>query len=417
MYLSRNWVIILAIVLVAAMGFCIGRYAAASAGGAVESLEIGRVGPLDPLRHPGDQRRSVFAGSAFRKTAGLNEMVDRIMDTYFDQEGYPFDETRELFLRKLQIPYNTSVVQPQTLYKLNDVAYYVIRQVIPRCATTSVAEQADMVWPPIVWSDPNTARLLYNSTIQPYGTFGISSSSSSRATTGSAGSTGSSGSTTTGSDGSSIGGSGSASKTVAKGRQETTAGCNVKGPCGQPCPTSCIDAALMSAKTPESAPKNITSPTQVGVMTQNLNKRDLAEWWSLFTEDQEDGTPSNVATVQPADLTSRRGNNGIRSAKIDNIKVVGPPYDEKLLNDYLIKNIETYFDSSTGVPTAAFIKKFQSYTQGQPPMDQAHMNKLTDMVYYLMETVVSGLPTPANPYFQFVWNPISRLSQRTFLQI
>jgi hypothetical protein len=172
---------------------------------------------------------------------------------------------------------------------------------------------------------------------------------------------------------------------------------------------------MTAAKTPESAPKKITSPTQVGAMTENLNARDLAEWWSLFTEDQGDSTFQSSTAAQNSDLTAG-GRRKKRYAKTDNIKVVGPPFDDKSLNNYLIKNIETYFESSTGVPTAAFIKKFQSYTQGQPPMDQAHMNKLTDMVYYLMETIVSGLPTSTTPSFNFVWNPISRLSQRTFLQ-
>jgi hypothetical protein len=171
---------------------------------------------------------------------------------------------------------------------------------------------------------------------------------------------------------------------------------------------------MSAAKTPESAPKKITSPTQVGAMTENLNARDLAEWWSLFTENQEEG--GTTAAAKNSDLTAAGGRSKKRYAKTDNIKVVGPPFDDKSLNDYLIKNIEKYFESSTGVPTAAFIKKFTSYTQGQPPMDQAHMNKLTDMVYYLMETIVSGLPTSTTPSFNFVWNPISRLSQRTFLQ-
>jgi hypothetical protein len=399
MYLSRIGIICLAMILVAIVGYWMGYFMAHRGKKNTENLEPGRVMP-DTLRHPHFDPIQVIPARAARTLSGLNELVDLLMDSCFDQQGFPFNDLRRFCLSKLHVPYPNSLVDPWTLSKLNDIGFYFIRHVIPKCATTSVAEQEAIVWPPIVWS--TTLNMLQaGTTMSSLGYFKADRSGSDLDNDGSqSDQNGSSNGTSPGSSSSGKGGGDGDKKSGGEN-------CSVNGPCGQPCPTSCIDAALLS-KSPAAAAA-ATSPTQKGALTKNLDATELAEWWSLFTEDQG-------GTSDRTEDTSTSGSRPFSRSSMRNIMqdyiAVGSPTDTKL-DTYLKKEIiDTYFDPITRIPTQAFIAKFQGYTQGQVPMDKAHQNKLIDIVFYVMETIISGLPTSTKPSFDFTWRPIPRLSER-----
>jgi len=393
MYLSRIGLICLAIVAV--VGFWIGHSLAHREKKYRENF--GRVLP-DSLRHPHNEPIQVIPARAAQTLSGLNEFVDQLMDSYFDQQGFPFNETRTYCLSKLQVPYPNSLVDPWTLSKLNDIGFYFIRHVIPKCATTSVAEQEAIAWPSMVWS--TTMNMLQPGTnlSSGVGIFKVATD----------------GGSVDGSDGKSTSDKNSSDsrvrvqRSISSGDESiaTAAGsCSVNGPCGQPCPTSCIDAALFKSAAPAPAPA--TSPTQKGALTQNLDATDMAKWWSLFTEDQGGSNGSNGSDGSSSSSSS----SSIRNIKSDHFPV-GSPTDDKLDTYLKTEIINAYFDPITGIPTSKFIAKFRDYTQGQIPMDEAHQNKLIDMVFYVMETVVSGLPTKTKTSFDFTWRPIPRLSHR-----
>ena len=402
MYLSRIGIICFAMIFVAVVGYWMGHSLAQR-----ENLQPGRVLP-DPLRHPTNQPIQVIPARAAQTLSGLNEFVDQLMDSYFDHQGFPFNETRTYCLSKLQVPYSKSLVDPWTLSKLNDIGFYCIRHVIPKCATMSVAEQEAIVWPPMVWS--TTLNILQAGTNLSSVGFAkqVRATKDTVASGGSDSGDGKSGGASTGNTGN-TGSGGNSSNT--RGRTSKSkrgdGNCSVNGPCGQPCPTSCIDAALMT-KSP--APASAASPTQKGALTQNLDASDLTKWWSLFTEDQG-GTDGSADGSDGGSLSSSKSSSSIRNIMKDYIKVESPT-DTKLDAYLKTEIIDAYFDSTTGIPTPKFIAKFQGYTQGQIPMDEAHQNKMIDMVFYVMETVVSGLPTSLKPSFDFTWGPIPRLSHR-----
>lgn len=404
MYLSRIGMICLALVFVAVVGYGMGQMMAYRTRRKEEGF--GRVLP-ESMRHPDPDPIQVIPSRAAGTLSGLNEWVDQRMETYFDQQGFPFNETRMLCLSTVQVPFSNSLVDPWTLSKLNDIGLYVIRNVIPKCATTSVAEQEAIVWPPMVWS--TSLNLMHagnhlSSVGSLYGRRQDGSNSNGSS---------SDGSSTDGSNNSSPASAPDKSKNNGNGGSGGGGGgggatsCSVNGPCGQPCPTSCIDAALMT-KSPAPNPP-ATNPNQKGALTQNLDAGELAKWWSLFTEDQ--GGTANASPSSSSTSSSSSSSSSVRNIMQDYIPVESPT-DSKLDTYLKTEIIDAYFDPITGIPTPKFIDKFKQYTQGQIPMDEAHQNKLIDMVFYVMETVVTGLPTMTKPSFDFIWRPIPRLSQR-----
>lgn len=389
-------------IFVVVVGYCMGRSLAHK----IENLEPGRV-TTDSLRHPQNDPIQVIPAGAARTLSGLNELVDQLMNNYFDQQGFPFNDTREFCLSKLRVPYPNSLVDPWTLSKLNDIGFYCIRHVIPKCATTSVAEQEAIVWPPIVWSTTSLNLLQAGTNLSSVGYSKAVQATDGKGDGGKSGSpSANTGSSSAASNGSSSGSSSSGGGS--SGSKNGDGSCSVNGPCGQPCPTSCIDAALLKSLGPAPAPA-ATSPTQKGALTQNLDATDLAKWWSLFTEDQ--GGTSDGSSGGSSSSSSSKSSSSIRNIMQDHISVDSPT-DSKLDTYLNTEIINAYFDKITGIPTPTFIAKFRGYTQGQIPMDEAHRNKLIDMVFYVMETVVTGLPTSLKPSFDFIWRPIPRLSQR-----
>jgi hypothetical protein len=390
---------LLLIVLVIVFGFCSGRL--------LREGVMGRVMP-EPLRHPGGSSVNVMPGTSGNYNgSGLNDWVDGTMDFYFDGDGYPFQDTRQQFLSIFVEPFQQhSVITKKTQSRLTDVGYYLIRHVLPQLAA-NLGQQSQ--WPPMVWTDdlslvPSNIWGNDNGGAQN-GLVSIKSSETGIVYNKSpaAAASSSAAATTSGSSNPAAGG-GSGSDGSSGGN--TT--CSVTEACGQPCPSSCIDAALMALKSSPAAAVDVSSPTK---LSSNLNPTEFGEWWSLFT----DSSPESALAPSPARSSSSNNKKAsIRVPKVDHIPVT-PEYDSKL-DDYLNKNyLDFYFDATTGIPTKNFVETFTAYTQGQNPMDQAHMNKASDMIYYVLETLVAGFPTKRKPAFDFTWKRIARLSSREFV--
>jgi hypothetical protein len=85
------------------------------------------------------------------------------------------------------------------------------------------------------------------------------------------------------------------------------------------------------------------------------------------------------------------------------------------LNDMLNQNILQYFfiqsGSNTGRPTSQAISAFnQIWSSNNLIMDEFHKNKLKDLVYYVMEVIIPGLPTAAVPRSYVEWRAIKWLT-------
>ena len=154
-----------------------------------------------------------------------------------------------------------------------------------------------------------------------------------------------------------------------------------------------------------------TSGRDMSSLTRSLNSYEFKEWWSLFTEEDDSGV--GASTGADGDMEVEPSRRKIRVAKEETFPVI-PPYSDKL--DYKIREmyINKYFDVKTGNPTEYFIEQYKNYTKDNIPMDEIHMNRLTDMIFYVIEVVISGLPTEESPQYYFKWRPLNKLSARKF---
>jgi hypothetical protein len=88
---------------------------------------------------------------------------------------------------------------------------------------------------------------------------------------------------------------------------------------------------------------------------------------------------------------------------------------ESPLNNNINALIDTYFDPTTNEPTQQMKDMLAFVSQHFYPIDNVHKNKLRDVVYYLMEQIIPGLPTESADYPHFMysyveWKPIRWLS-------
>ena len=86
-----------------------------------------------------------------------------------------------------------------------------------------------------------------------------------------------------------------------------------------------------------------------------------------------------------------------------------------LLNENVNTFINDYFIESgpnQGKPTQKAIDAFELYfNQNKTPMDGIHMNKMRDLVYYILQSIIPGLPTVQLPRAYVEWRPIHWLSR------
>ena len=412
MYLSQLGVIVL-VIIVMIVGFMAGRQLKEG---------FGREFPSH-VRHPNTNNLAQGTVGARGKIGGvLNELVDTWMNTYFDAEGYIYKDTIEYFRTKLIAELEedgNGLVEPDTIQKLKQIGLYFIRVVIPRLGHLNTTTDDPKKWNPIVFTNMGDANINYDdsiyasvlSTTDQRGFMKRKSSSASPVAAGapSPAAGKKSSSTTTASKTTGTKGKGGSGSSGTGGKSA----CNVTEGCNQQCPTSCIQAALVSLSS-DSKNKPVVPPTSgrdMSSLTRSLNSYEFKEWWSLFTEEDDSGV--GASTGADGDMEVEPSRRKIRVAKEETFPVI-PPYSDKL--DYKIREmyINKYFDVKTGNPTEYFIEQYKNYTKDNIPMDEIHMNRLTDMIFYVIEVVISGLPTEESPQYYFKWRPLNKLSARKF---
>jgi hypothetical protein len=81
------------------------------------------------------------------------------------------------------------------------------------------------------------------------------------------------------------------------------------------------------------------------------------------------------------------------------------------LNSNINSLFSTYFDiNNTNTPTPYAIDSFNYFVKHYSPIDDEHKNKLRDLVFYIMEQIIPGLPTEEKPVSYVEWKPIRWLS-------
>jgi uncharacterized membrane protein YgcG len=337
----------------------------------------------------------------------LDQMIDRYINMYFDKRGLPYMNTIQLYVDNCV---NKGNVTEENKSKLNDIGYYFLNIVIPNIQSVKnpVPEQN---WPAIKWSGMNTFKvsiqptptyLIYKG--QPYKDSYFSRYHSSMAEnggqidpTGGSSSGGSSG-TRGGGGGGSSGDSGS-----------EICDSDDLGSCGIGCPSSCLDGIAASWYKQQQDESSSSKDGKDG--SSSSNNTDGSQW--------DDKNRSNIGNTQRLP----GGNNNtliIGSAEIDGYVITDEEQtsSETTLNDKIDAFIKEFFiekGPNKNRPTQKAIDVFNMYFQYRKPMDDIHMNKMRDVVYYILQVILPGLPTSSLPRSYVEWRPIVwlSLSERT----
>ena len=335
----------------------------------------------------------------------LDQMIDRYINMYFDKRGLPYMNTIQLYVDNCV---NKGNVTEENKSKLNDIGYYFLNIVIPNIQSVK-NPTPEQNWPAIKWSGMNTFKvsiqptptyLIYKG--QPYKDSYFSRYHSSIAENGGnidpTGGSSRGGSSGTGGSGGSSGDSGS-----------EICDSDDLNSCGIGCPSSCLDGIAASWYKQQ---QDESSSSKDGKdRSGDSNNTDGSQW--------DDKNRSNIGNTQKLP----GGNNNtliIGSAEIDGYVITDEEQTstETTLNDKIDAFIKEFFiekGPNKNRPTQKAIDVFNMYFQYKKPMDDIHMNKMRDVVYYILQVILPGLPTSSLPRSYVEWRPIVwlSLSERT----
>ncbi len=317
----------------------------------------------------------------------MNQMIDQFISKYFNKDGFPLESTIVLYTTYCC---NKGNVTPENKRKLTDIGYYILDIVIPNLRSNNNNSDPKTYWPPIKWSNHN----IFNILIQPTETSqvirgqnykgvyvkNISSSDS-----------GNFWDDLFGNDSSSSTDGGSDQNNNNNDNQGAADSCSSapKNNCGIGCPTSCLSSAIAASLPPPSQGGSGSGSGGTSGSSSNNNENSGGSAGST-------NNPNNTAntTFLPGGLNEII----IGSADIDGYQITDclqKQKDGSELNDMINEFIKTYFiDYGPNVnrPTQAAIDLFNQL-DSKSPMDGFHMNKMRDLVFYVLQVIVPGLPT------------------------
>ena len=338
----------------------------------------------------------------------MNQYIDKLAYKHFDKEGTPLENT---ILKYATYCVNQGNVTVENKEKMTDIGYYFLNIVIPNLPTTKNPEPKEH-WPPIQWSNHKifdvwkkptpTYKILRG---QNYQDSYVSNYQASRSGGGGNiqslfGNLGTSLSSQSNNkeDGDNDNGDNNLSNTCAGSEQSK---------CGIGCPDSCLNGAFAAAAMAQEGENSD------GSASSKSEKTNLNDSYGYDNSNLMDGNINNSGntTMLPC------GSNVlvIGSAKLDGYVITDEKQtsDSSILNDEINDFIYNHFiDSGPNKdrPTQHAIDKFELMKQ-KAPMDEIHMNKLRDMIYYVLQIIIPGLPTDELPRSYVAWRPIVWMSR------
>lgn len=327
----------------------------------------------------------------------MNQLIDQNINNYFDDRGVPYSNTIQLYQ---SICVNNGNASNKTKSQLTDIGYYILDIVIPNIPTVTNPTPS-VSWPAIRWTgmppfavhiSPRPTYLIYAG--QPQDSFsyqyraasfqpGFNNTSNNN--------THAQGSTTPSSPPADTGGESGASSN------------NQCGIC-----TDCMATALGLTNESDSTTVGTSGGSTEGTTNYTQVVQSISATGSVaYTSIGAAKTNSNTAIVG-SDVV-----NGytITDASQNNMVVPSPLHEfitKDIINKYFIES-----GPNQGKPTQTAIDLFNEYTQGRSPMDDFHKNKLRDVVYYVMQNIIPGLPTLQLPRSYVEWVPIVWLSKNS----
>ena len=385
-----------------------------------------------PRRHPLTFEYGTFQNEGQGNLQSLNVVIDSYISRYFDENGVPYMNTIEdvqnfvagkatpkVINGKQEFVYTNGTISPMLKSKITDIGYYFLEIVIPMLPTTQ-NPKPKVQWPPLKWSglqgfDVEVAdtkqckvyegapednfKYVYNMNKNNNwmdsldnmfddifdDNIGIG---------------------TSGTDGSSA-----TSSTGTSGTGDSSNDCNDSSECcGIQCPQQCFEKALgiTPAPAPSSSGSGNTSGyigglSDVGNNTNNGSSISYAK--QVYQNTGSSLTyKTDIRTICPHNLTGY---------DITYLKVEQDDINKQTLKNQIYELIKTYFEQDKHtpnelVPTKEFIELFHFYSTDFSPMDDYHMELLRNLVFYVLQVIVPGMPTPSVPYYYVQWRPFTR---------
>jgi hypothetical protein len=358
-------------------------------------IEGARTYPM-PRRHPLTFTYGTFNNQSTSSIISMNTIIDQIIDTYFDGKGIPYLNTIDAAINYIvgPSPYQYGAVSDDIKSKLTDIGYYFLEVVIPMLPTQDNPTPT-IVWPPLKWSGlpgfnveiaPIPTYLLYRGA--PENNFRSIFNSSNMG-----GSTNNQSSFSAQSDTNDIDTSSTTSSICGSSAVNNT--------CGIQCPLTCLEVALGSSITTPAPAAPIAQPAQVSTANNHSSYLYGQNNMTSFSAN----ALSNYKNITTVGASTYLGND-ITQIQLDPASV-----NNKTLTDKITAGIYEFFTQTgakAGTPTPLFLEYFEYYSQQFSPMDAYHMEKLRDLVFYVLQTIVPGIPTPSVPHFYVQWRSFGK---------
>ena len=333
----------------------------------------------------------------------LNQLIDRYINQYFDKRGFAYANTIQLYAENCV---NKGNVTEKNKKKLNDIGYYLLNIVIPNIQSVK-SPRPEVYWPPIKWSDLSTFDVLIQPTPtylvykgQPYSdsytaNYNLSASNGQGISFNNSSSSGSSSGSSSDSSSDIVPGDSDCSLTTRPGGRGLA--------CGIGCPTSCLAGVMAAWNDDENKNKSPDSS----------DESNSGSFSNITNVNQWDMDNVNIGNVQK--LPGESNTIIVGSAEIDGYAITDEEQTstETTLNDSIESFIDDFFiktGPNKNKPTQKTIDMFNMYFQYKKPMDDIHMNKMRDIVYYILQVIIPGLPTSTLPRSYVEWRPIVWLS-------
>lgn len=351
------------------------------------------------------EKESIHAHSIPGQT--MNQFIEQHTNKYFDKDGLPLEKTIQLYVSYCV---NQGNVTQENKRKLTDIGYYFLNIVIPNLPTTKQPNPNEY-WPPIQWSN----HKIFSVWTQPNNTYQVMRGQNYQNSYVANFSNSNNGG---GNFFSFFGNLDNSDQYNYNKSPDSDSNNNDNGladqcdnkpqsACGIGCPSSCLSSAFAAAA---SAQQNEDSQTKgrSGAIGDNLVD-------SYDSNGSNQNYNSNKGTGNTTFLPGGQNVLVIGSAKLDGYVITDEPQTSTstTLNDQINEFIAYYFISSgpnENRPTQYAIDIFDEWKKKQP-MDEIHMNKMRDLVYYILQIIIPGLPTESLPRSYVAWRPIVWMSR------
>lgn len=371
-------------------------------------IEGARTYPM-PRRHPLTSTYGTFNNLGKSNIISLNTIIDETVALYFDEKGVPYMNTIDTVQEYIvgESPYELGPVTPDLKSKLTDIGYYFLEVVIPMLPTQD-NPKPKVEWPPLKWSgipcfDVEIAKIptydVYQGNPEDNFQYIYNKGSGAAAKYASSHSNGSNfaGSPATGPAPGPA--TGPASDDSEPACADTT--------CGITCPQSCFQKAAGIVPSPVSAPS--TAPAAVPAISgsstspSNHSTYTNAEFLKNFHTKltyKANRTTIGSTTYTGYDITQIALANGSQDNTVLQKKI------ENLIYEYFVKS-----GSNQGDPTKKLIDLVEYYSSQFSALDSYHVDTLRNLVFYLLQIIVPGMPTAAVPHLYIQWKPFGKYTQ------